>query len=280
MSGAMTTPALPVTASNNDKPYGIAQIRAYIPIQLDLKKLNYDVWRELFETHCSSFGVLGHLDGSSAPSSDEDKQWKERDGLVKMWIYGTVSEQLLDTILKAKSTARDLWNTLENLFRDNKEVQAIQYDNELRTLVIGDMSVTDYTHKLKTLADLLSNVDSPVTERALVMHMLNGLSDKFDSIINVIQHQTPFPSFIKARSMLLMEEKQTSKQVKSTPQHDTNSSSSSIMYAASDQQQSRPQQFNGNNNSGHNNNYNKNQSRGRGGRNSNNRGRGRFNNNQ
>ncbi|KFK30809.1 hypothetical protein AALP_AA6G028600 [Arabis alpina] len=99
MSGAMTTPALPVTASSNDKPYGIAQIRAYIPIQLDLKKLNYDVWRELFETHCSSFGVLGHLDGSSAPSSDEDKQWKERDGQVCMrCLQQTLNELPTDQI--------------------------------------------------------------------------------------------------------------------------------------------------------------------------------------
>ncbi|CAL9242897.1 unnamed protein product, partial [Arabidopsis halleri] len=194
-----------------------------------------------------------------------------------MWIYGTVSEQLLDTILKAKSTARDLWLTLENLFRDNKEAQSIQYDNELRTLVIGDMSVTNYAHKLKTLADLMANVDAPVTDRTLVMHMLNGLSDKFDSIINVIQHQTPFLSFIKARLMLIMEEKRLSKQVKTIPEHNTNSSSPTIMYTDLDPQQQRSQNYN-NNNSGRNNNnsgYNKNRG-GHGGRN--NRGRGRSNN--
>lgn len=79
-----------------------------------------------------------------------------------MWIYGTVSEQLLDTILQAKSTAHDLWNNLEALFRDNKEAQSLQYDNELRTLVIGHMTITEHCHKLKSLSDLLSNLDSPV----------------------------------------------------------------------------------------------------------------------
>ncbi|XP_010451776.1 PREDICTED: GATA zinc finger domain-containing protein 4-like [Camelina sativa] len=273
MSGSLATATVTAAAPAHDKPYGITQIRAYIPVQLDLKKLNYDIWRELFETHCSSFGVLGHLDGSSAPPPADETQWKEWDNLVKMWIYGTVSEQL-DTILKAKSTARDLWLTLEALFRDNKEAQSIQYDNELRTLVIGDMSVTDYTHKLKTLADLLANVDAPVTDRALVMHMLNGLSAKFDSIINVIQHHSPFPSFIKARSMLLMEEKRLSKQTPQIAEHNTDSSSQSVLYTQSDQPQQRQQHYN-NNNSGQNNNNNK--PRGRGGRG--NRGRGRYNNN-
>ncbi|EOA19162.1 hypothetical protein CARUB_v10007839mg, partial [Capsella rubella] len=179
-----------------------------------------------------------------------------------MWIYGTVSEQLLDTILKAKSKARDIWLTLEELFCDNKEARSLQCDNEPRTLEIGDKSITDYTHKLKSLSDLLANLDSPIFNRALVMHMLNGLSDKFDSIINVIQHQTPFPSFTKARSMLLMEEKRLEKQAKPAPQHSTN-----------DQQQ---QHYN-NNNSGRGSNNNKNRGRGR-----NNRGRGRkkWNNNQ
>ncbi|XP_010436597.1 PREDICTED: uncharacterized protein LOC104720386 [Camelina sativa] len=153
-----------------------------------------------------------------------------------MWIYGTVSEKLLDTILKAKSTARDLWLTLEALFCDNKEAQSIQYDNKFRTLVIGDMSVTDYTHKLNNLADLLANVDAPVTNHALVMHMLNGFSAKFDNIIKVIQHQSPFPSFIKARSMLLMEEKRLTKQVPTLPAHNTDSSPNSVLYTHSDPQ--------------------------------------------
>lgn len=97
-----------------------------------------------------------------------------------MWIYGTVSEQVLDTILKAKSTACDIWLIIENLFWDNKEAQALQYDNELRTLDIGDLNIIDYTHKVKTLSDLLANLDLPITKKALVMHMLNSLSEKFD----------------------------------------------------------------------------------------------------
>lgn len=43
------------------------------------------------------------------------------------------------------------------------------------------------------------------------MHLLNGLSDNFDSIINVIKHKSPFPSFIEARSMLSMEEDRLNK---------------------------------------------------------------------
>nr|VDD43525.1 unnamed protein product [Brassica oleracea] len=90
-----------------------------------------------------------------------------------MWIYGTISSSLLDTVLKTRCSARDLWVTIENLFRENKEARAIQLENELRSLTIGDMSVHEYCQKLNTTTDLLANINSPVTDRAVVMHMLN-----------------------------------------------------------------------------------------------------------
>ena len=222
------------TSTSNDKPFGISQIRAYVPIILDMEKLNYDKWRELFETHCLCYGVLCHLDGSSRPSSVTDTTWKERDGLVKMWIYGTISESILDTVIKAKCSARDLWLTIEALFRDNKEARALQLENELRTITIGDQSVHEYCKKLKNLSDLLANIDPPVPDRGLVLHLLNGLTDKFDSIINVIKHREPFPTFSTARSMLILEEDRLSKQQRVTPTTSHQPSSPDVLFTASD----------------------------------------------
>lgn len=59
-------------------------------------------------------------------------------------------------------------------------------------MVIGELTVHEYYQNMKTTADLLTNIDAPVSERALVSHLFNGLSDKFDSIINVVQHKVPF----------------------------------------------------------------------------------------
>lgn len=57
-------------SSSNEKPFEITQIKVYILISLDMGNLNYDKWSELFETHCVSFGVLGHIDGSICPTDD------------------------------------------------------------------------------------------------------------------------------------------------------------------------------------------------------------------
>ncbi|XP_010436720.1 PREDICTED: uncharacterized protein LOC104720527 [Camelina sativa] len=225
----MTAPAV----SSNDKPFDISQIRAYVPIVLDMEKLNYDKWCEIFETHGLCYSVLSHLDGSCRPSSNTDTVWKDRDRFVKMWIYGTISKSILDTVIKAKCSTCDLWLTIEARFCDNKEGRALQLENELHTITIGDQSVHDYCKKLKTLFDLLANVDSPVTDRGLVLHLLNSLTHKFYSLINVIKHREPFPSFSTARSMLIMEEERLSKQYRVTPTSPHQPSSPDVLFTSS-----------------------------------------------
>jgi hypothetical protein len=38
-----------------------------------------------------------------------------------MWIYGTITESILEIVLKPKCSIHDLWSAIKNLFRDNKE---------------------------------------------------------------------------------------------------------------------------------------------------------------
>jgi len=156
-----------------ERAYGVNNIKNHIPIILDIDDHNYDAWRELFLTHCQSFDVAGHLDGTLLPTDDNDQQWSKRDGLVKLWLYGTLSKNLFKSTFKSGGTSREIWTRIENFLRDNKEARAIQLENELRSLTIGDMSVHEYCQKLNTTTDLLANINSPVTDRAVVMHMLN-----------------------------------------------------------------------------------------------------------
>ncbi|KAL9831260.1 hypothetical protein AtNW77_Chr3g0198811 [Arabidopsis thaliana] len=189
-----------------ERAFGVTNIKAHILLILDLNDHNYDAWRELFQTRCLTFDVLGHLDGTMLPSGDNDGSWLKRDGLVKLWIYGTLAPDLFRSSFKTGGTARDVWIRIENQFRNNKEARAIQLDNELRNQEIGDQTIQAYCQKLKSLADLLANVDAPVNEIHLVTYLLNGLIDKYDYIVNVIKHKEPFPSFETAKSMLELEE--------------------------------------------------------------------------
>lgn len=224
-----------MAAANNhpERCYGVTNIKNQIPVLLDDNEHNYDAWRELLLTHCLAFDVSGHLDGTLQHANANDTAWQKHDGLVKLWLYGTMSQPLFRSSFQPGGTARDLWLRVENQFRNNKEARAIQLDNELRTLEIGDMTVREYSQRMKSTADLLSNVGSPVTDRTLVMYLINGLNEKFDNIINVIKHKDPFPSFDSAKSMLEWEETRINKSNRAAATHSANASSSTALTTSS-----------------------------------------------
>ncbi|XP_010513681.1 PREDICTED: uncharacterized protein LOC104789728 [Camelina sativa] len=163
-------------AATTERAFGITNIKSHIPLILDMDDHNYDAWRELFLTHCLTFDVLGHIDGSFTPTNDNDQPWLKRDGLVKLWIYDTLAPPLFKSTFKTGGTAHDIWLRIENQFRNNKDARVMQIDNELHTMEIGDQSIQECCQALKSLVDLLSNLDSPVNNRNLVMYMLKGLT--------------------------------------------------------------------------------------------------------
>lgn len=209
---------MPSSGKISDKPYGITNIKSYVPLLLDVDRMNYDAWRELFENHCKGFGVHRHLlpsvPSAEASISTADKatgvndkaEWEEMDAIVKGWIYGTLAQPLLQSIIKKNTTAHDVWTNLEKLFRDNKDTRAMELDTELRNITLGDSSINDYFNRITKLADMLENIDAKVPDRNLVIYAINGLSSKYDSVATVIRHQKPFPTLSEARSMLSVEE--------------------------------------------------------------------------
>ncbi|CAH1431803.1 unnamed protein product [Lactuca virosa] len=133
-------------------------------------------------------------------------------------------------------TTYDLWKGLENLFRDNKDSRAMQLDQDLRSIEIGDMSIHYYCHKIKVLSALLANIDQPMPEKNLVIYMINGFGDKFDNLSSIILHQRPILSFLQARSMLMVEETRLQRPRSSTTAHRVHNSSPATLLAGIDAQ--------------------------------------------
>lgn len=77
--------------------------------------------------------------------------------------------------------------------------------------------------------DLLENIDQQIDERTLVMHTLNGLSDKYEHIATVIRHQKPLPSFVDTRAMFQLEESRLNR-TRNQPANKYNSSSPTVLH--------------------------------------------------
>jgi len=79
---------------------------------------------------------------------------------ILTWLYGTVSARLLEDIM-AFDTARAAWLFLEEQFLGEKESRALHLEAEFRKFSQGDLSVAEFSRRLKSMADDLASLDDP-----------------------------------------------------------------------------------------------------------------------
>ncbi|KAL6597818.1 hypothetical protein ACP70R_046623 [Stipagrostis hirtigluma subsp. patula] len=79
-------------------------------------------------------------------------------------------------------------------------------DARFRNFAQGDLSITDYCRRMKTMADELGDLGEPVLDRTLVLNVIRGLNERYEHIGTHIQRSRPLPSFIEARADLQLAE--------------------------------------------------------------------------
>jgi hypothetical protein len=180
-------------------------IASYIPFKLDLAAGNYSKWRQIMFFVLSKFDVQDHVEEYSNPE-DQGAIWRHDDITIVLWFYATISDELYDVVMTPKSTAYQVWVSLHTFFRDNQPGRTIHLSAEFRSVIQGDLSIAAYCRCLKSLADALADVDEPVTDRTLTLQLIRGLNARFHVMATVLPMQIPFPTFVQARSRLLLEE--------------------------------------------------------------------------
>ncbi|GKD12189.1 hypothetical protein Tco_1196596 [Tanacetum coccineum] len=150
----------------------------------DLAESNYSTWSYFFKGHCSNFGVLKHIEGSSTQSSTSTPptdDWITADSIVKSWIFLTLSSTFRKRLIKANpKTAKDAWDTIEAIFQDNKRTRVVALKGELRMIQMGDQTADEYFSNIDSIVTLLNDLD--VSQDDIVTYAINGLSDKYGSL--------------------------------------------------------------------------------------------------
>ncbi|XP_056688336.1 uncharacterized protein [Spinacia oleracea] len=84
--------------------------------------------------------------------------------------------------------AEKAWKRVAQIFQDNKNTRAAYLEKEFTTTKMADFgSVMAYYNKLKSLADQLANVGSPVSDQRLVLRLLAGLPEAYAHFVTTIQ---------------------------------------------------------------------------------------------
>lgn len=215
LSPKPTSLTSPKTTTTIHPALTVPNITNFIKVTLDIEKGQYNTWSELFKIHARVYQVLDHIippsptDPQTTPSlkQTDPNLWLRLDAVVLQWIYGTISNDLLNTIIERDSTAELAWNRLFDIFYDNKNSRALYLEQEFSRVTMEQFpDASSYCQHLKSLSDQLSNVGAPVSNERLVLQLVSGLTDAYATVGSQIRHGDSLPPFYKARSMLVLEE--------------------------------------------------------------------------
>ncbi|XP_060190504.1 uncharacterized protein LOC132619691 [Lycium barbarum] len=153
----------------------VTNIKSCIPIVLDYEGSQYNDWATLFKLHCRANLVIDHIlppasptmppPASAAEKLTAKALWEQLDDIVRQWIYGTISNNFLNTIIHQEDTAAEAWNSLVHHFQDNKSARALALDAKFtNTKLVDFLNVKAYCTRLKFLADNLANVGHKVSD--------------------------------------------------------------------------------------------------------------------
>ncbi|XP_022024803.1 uncharacterized protein LOC110925140 [Helianthus annuus] len=198
----------PESSDSNSKPnllhpaYSVTNIQPKIRT-LDGTTVTYSAWVKIFKLHVVAYKVSAHIDGTTAPSKTDPmyESWLELDALVLQWIWSTVSDDLLPRVMDSDGTAPGAWVKLEKIYLSNKKARATALETKFVNLTLTACSSLDaYCQKLKELANQLEDVDQPISESRLVLQLVRGLPQEFDTTASLINSTKA--DWDQARSML------------------------------------------------------------------------------
>jgi len=92
-------------------------IKAHVPVELDLAESNYTEWRCFFDAFISKFSLDAHL--SSRPTADNhhDRDWVMKDQCILSWLYNSMSKDVRAIVRIPKATAYSIWHTIHDQFQ-------------------------------------------------------------------------------------------------------------------------------------------------------------------
>jgi hypothetical protein len=95
---------------------------------------------------------------------------------------------------------------IEAQFLGNSESRVLQLDARFNDFKQGDLSVSDYCHQMKGMADDLRALSETITDHHLVLNLLQGLNKRFEHMKIFIKRSQSFPSFHTICNDLKLEE--------------------------------------------------------------------------
>ena len=152
-------------------------------------KRNYASWSYKMPQYLLGHGYWSYVDGANDATPESTHRgfpaWEHATSKVLYYFASCVRNQLLSYIRDAR-TPKDAWGNLKKIFAASTTTRKLQLRQELSNVRQRDMSVADYTSKIKDIYDSLASVDVNVEEDEMWHICLGGLASKFGAFRTVV----------------------------------------------------------------------------------------------
>jgi hypothetical protein len=186
--------------------------------QIAIKKLNknnFQVWKFRIMNFLMGKGYWEFITGDDtkpplpeSPTQQQiqaNKTWHEKIRKVLYWLSVSVSNSMIVHIQDAKSP-KQAWNTLVKMYSTNTQARKMQLKQELHNLQKNKMNISDYSIKVKNLANALASIGAPIDDEDLMAVTLNGLEKDYSQFRTSIIVRETFPNFQDLITLLISEE--------------------------------------------------------------------------
>ena len=211
----MTTETASPTIINTNEPNQIIiSINVAAQAPLKLTSTNYLSWKLQFHTLFIGYDLLGYIDGSKpCPSATVTQSntstsnpayhlWTRQDQLLLNAIIGSISPTIIPFIAQAK-TSKQAWTILANTYAKPSRGRIKQIKNQLKNTTKGSLNITEFMQTVKTRADDLALLGSPIDEEEITDKILDGLSDDYKELVRAVQARDTSITFEELHEKLL-----------------------------------------------------------------------------
>lgn len=110
-------------------------------------------------------------------TNPEFEAWFCSDQLVRSWIFGTLSEEVLGSV-HTLLTSREVWISLAENFNKSSLARKFSLRRSLQLITKKDKSLYVYCRDFKAICDALSAIGKPVDESMKIFGFLNGVKSR------------------------------------------------------------------------------------------------------
>ncbi|KAK1603217.1 hypothetical protein QYE76_018220 [Lolium multiflorum] len=194
-------------------PAAAAAPAVVTPIAVRLDRGNFALWRALSLTNLSGASLHGFLDGTAAAPAETVADgtgdaaqsvpnpayatWWTQDQRVKGVLLSSMSEEIASQLLGC-STAAAVWTSIHAMFSAQSRAGVRHLRRQIQALRKGDMTASEFMHKVKAMADAMTAAGSPLRDDEIIDYMLTGLGSSFNPIaasLNVVNTPVTAASF-------------------------------------------------------------------------------------